>query len=58
MPTPGRRLVGFAHRWEDLGAGEDILSWISSGYDIPLDPDEPLLFSYPSKQNLTCIDAF
>ena len=32
-----------------LGTGDDFLSWVSSGYDIPLDPDE---------HNLTCIDAF
>ena len=55
MSIPGRRLKGYEDKWRELGAGPQVMEWITSGYRISIREDRPINLWYPTKADHTMI---
>ena len=55
MSIPGRRLEDYKQRWRELGAGAQVMDWITTGYHIPIRDDRPITLWYPTLMDHTRI---
>ena len=55
MIIPGRRLRGYEDEWRELGAGPQVMEWITSGYHINIRKDRPITLWYPTVADQTKI---
>ena len=55
MSIPGRRLKNYEPRWRTLGAGDQVMQWITTGYHIPIRQDRPITLWYPTLMDHTRI---